>query len=78
MPIMNGVDATRAIRKGGYTGLIVGVTGDVGEAERQLLLEAGADVVLAKPLSKADLAALLYSHYCAPIATGPGASGVGR
>lgn len=64
MPIMNGVDATRAIRRAGFAGLIVGVTGDVGETERRLLLEAGANVVLAKPLSKADLAALLYSHYC--------------
>lgn len=59
MPRMNGVQATSIIRGLGYRGLIIGVTGN-GQAECiQEFKEAGADHVLIKPLSLAELRNIL-------------------
>ena len=50
MPMMNGPDACREIRKLGYKFPIFGVTGD---AEVETFIRAGADGVMLKPV-KAD------------------------
>ena len=47
------------LRQRGFTGLIVGVTGHVFEDDVAAFLEAGADLVLAKPLKVAKLQMLL-------------------
>ena len=52
MPKMNGPDATRAIRKLGYTCQIIGVTGN-GHNEDQtetFFMSAGLNNILIKPL----------------------------
>lgn len=55
MPNLSGPDATAAIRSCGYTGLIVGVTGNVYESQVAYFLAKGADRVVAKPLDLRDL-----------------------
>lgn len=59
MPVMNGVEAAKRLRIGGYKNLIVGVTGNVLEDDVNEFLTAGADLVLFKPLKMAQLTILL-------------------
>ena len=50
MPTMNGPDATKAIRQLGYTGPIIGVTGNALPEDREIFMSAGATDVIVKPL----------------------------
>lgn len=50
MPEMNGVDATKIIRKNGYTNLIIGITGNIMDNDKDIFLDAGVDMVCEKPL----------------------------
>jgi CheY-like chemotaxis protein len=59
MPIMNGADATNAIRKNGHNRLIFGLTGNALDDDKRTFLEAGADCVLTKPLRAIQLDAIL-------------------
>ena len=51
MPLMRGTVATRKIRDLGYTGFVVGVTGNAMPADTAEFLAHGADMVLVKPMS---------------------------
>jgi CheY-like chemotaxis protein len=57
MPVMNGHQATRAIRKmeaeagGGWHTPIIGVTAHALDADRDMCLEAGMDDYMSKPIS---------------------------
>ena len=51
MPVMDGVTATSIIRKLGYKGQIIGVTGNALSEDVNSFLSNGADTVLTKPLS---------------------------
>jgi len=53
MPVMDGPTATRKIRELGYSGIILGVTGNVLKEDMKKFLAAGANRVLTKPLSMA-------------------------
>jgi CheY-like chemotaxis protein len=55
------VDATKLIRKKGYTGCIVAVTGNVMDSDVQEFLAAGADMVVLKPMKMAKLDVILQS-----------------
>lgn len=55
MPVMDGYGLTRALRQEGYQGPIFGVTAAVVGDETQRLLDAGANLVLEKPLRSARL-----------------------
>jgi CheY-like chemotaxis protein len=55
MPNMNGPAATQAIRALGYTGLIIGVTGNALTEDKSTFLQAGATEVLLKPLKMKTL-----------------------
>ena len=59
MPIMNGVEMTRQLRRLGYSQLIIGLTGNVMEQDMKEFLDAGADYVLMKPLKIKDLKSLI-------------------
>ncbi|KAK8507570.1 hypothetical protein V6N13_141587 [Hibiscus sabdariffa] len=51
MPIMNGVEATKALRDMGATSMIVGVTSRGSPSEMQAFMEAGLDFCFEKPLT---------------------------
>ena len=50
MPVMGGIEATAKIRELGYTGMIVGVTGDITAEDNKRFLESGVNDVMLKPL----------------------------
>lgn len=58
MPRVDGPSAIQAARRAGYDGLIVGISA-CSESERACMLEAGADVCLRKPVTAADVQAIL-------------------
>jgi signal transduction histidine kinase/CheY-like chemotaxis protein len=58
MPVLNGPDATTALRKAGYSLPIFGLTGNVMPAEIEHFLRCGADHVLPKPFLVSDFTAL--------------------
>jgi signal transduction histidine kinase/CheY-like chemotaxis protein len=56
MPEMNGLDATRAIRKAGYDRLpIIAMTASAFKKDRNMCLEAGMSDYISKPLKKDEL-----------------------
>ena len=63
MPIMNGLDATRAIRSGAVPGSenipIVALTAHAMKGDREQFLEAGMNGYLSKPVEMHDLQRLL-------------------
>jgi CheY-like chemotaxis protein len=59
MPEMDGLQATRQLRQRGYTGLIIGITGDASAEDAAEYREYGADDVLCKPITKTALSSAL-------------------
>ena len=49
MPVMNGYQTVKAMRKASYTGLIFGLTGDNSQDDIDGFIMCGADYVLVKP-----------------------------
>jgi len=62
MPVMNGPDACKAIREMGYTGFVVGVTGNLLPEDVGYFMDCGADAVLSKPFKYKDLEQLLMEQ----------------
>ena len=50
MPVMNGPDCVRELRKSGFKGLIIGVTGNAMKTDLNIFMEAGTNKVMTKPL----------------------------
>jgi CheY-like chemotaxis protein len=64
MPILDGFDATRAIRKLGKRGQqisIIALTANAMASDRERCMQAGMDEYLAKPYRQDDLLALIQS-----------------
>lgn len=61
MPKMTGKDATIQLRKFEYTGIIVGLTGNVLEEDLEEFSKAGCDEVITKPLDVMELKRTLQS-----------------
>ena len=59
MRIMGGPEATRAIRKLGFSGKIFGVTGHSDEGSIDDFLAKGADKVILKPMTKDTLTIII-------------------
>lgn len=62
MPVMDGIEATRAIRATGNTVPIVALTANASEDDLARCIEAGMNGFEAKPVSMARLAGLLEEH----------------
>jgi len=62
MPVMNGPEACKAIREMGYTGFVVGVTGNLLAEDIGYFIDCGADSVLPKPFKYKVLEQLLVEH----------------
>ncbi|NIZ60382.1 hybrid sensor histidine kinase/response regulator [Sedimentitalea sp. CY04] len=63
MPVMNGIEATRIIRKcEGAQPVIVALTANAFDSDRDACLEAGMDEFLSKPLNRSDLLAVLQRY----------------
>jgi CheY-like chemotaxis protein len=72
MPEMNGLDATRAIREaeratGGHI-VIVALTANVLDGDREACVQAGMDDFLAKPLKLDELRVVLDRWLREPVA----------
>ena len=63
MPVMDGLEATRRIRAGGFQAPIIGVTANAFESDRAACLAAGMTDFLPKPITRASLAAMLAQHF---------------
>ncbi len=59
MPGMDGLAAIRAMREAGFDGLVIALTAQATEEDRQQCLEAGFDDHLAKPIAPAALFAAI-------------------
>ena len=62
MPVMNGPAAAKKIRALGYGGFIVGITGNLLPEDVQHFRACGADAVLPKPFTMANLEELWAEH----------------
>ena len=60
MPIMDGYELTQKLRSNGYTGVIIGITGNVSKESIDQCYNCGMDYVCAKPLLKYDLLSLKW------------------
>ncbi|MCW8944939.1 MAG: response regulator [Sedimenticola sp.] len=52
MPVMDGHEATQALRDAGYTGLIVAVTASVMSKESEAAIKSGCDSYISKPVTE--------------------------
>lgn len=55
MPVMNGMDATKALRKNGYSGVIVACTANHTKEDVKMYKAAGMNDILGKPYKSDDL-----------------------
>ncbi|MCI0505603.1 MAG: ATP-binding protein [Gammaproteobacteria bacterium] len=62
MPVLSGAEATRTLRDAGYTGPIVVLTANTGQADRMECMDAGANDFLSKPIDFDRFFAMLKTY----------------
>ena len=62
MPRMNGIQATEELRRCGYQGVIIGITGEDDDETKQQFKMAGAHDCLTKPVSHDTLVAAIGTY----------------
>ena len=62
MPVMDGFQATRALRGEGYAGAIIALSAAVMDDDRRNAREAGMDAHISKPIESEKLYAVLVDH----------------
>jgi CheY-like chemotaxis protein len=60
MPIMGGFDCTKILREKGYTGVIIGVTGDVSKENIIQCYDVGMNHVMFKPIIFSEFINMFY------------------
>jgi signal transduction histidine kinase/DNA-binding NarL/FixJ family response regulator len=70
MPVLDGLAATRVIRESGDSTMIVGLTANAFQSDRDACLEAGMDDHLAKPVTREKLAYLIAGKRPAALSGG--------
>ncbi|TLP82198.1 ATP-binding protein [Maribacter sp. ACAM166] len=63
MPVMDGYEATRQIRKFNKKTFIIAQTAFSLEGDKEKAIEAGCNAYMSKPVNKANLLALLQKHF---------------
>lgn len=63
MPIMDGYQATRALRARGYRGAVVALTAHAMAADLEQCIRAGCDEVITKPIDRASFLAAIKKYY---------------
>ncbi|EKT1238286.1 response regulator, partial [Escherichia coli] len=63
MPDLDGYEVAQALRKKGFTGQIIGLTGNAYEEEKERGSALGMNCLLRKPLLLQQLRSLLHSIY---------------
>ncbi|AQT67871.1 Sensory/regulatory protein RpfC [Anaerohalosphaera lusitana] len=66
MPEMNGYEATRFLRAGGYRKPIIAVTAHAMQGDRDRCLSAGCDDYISKPIDKGELKKMLERYVKQP------------
>lgn len=68
MPVMGGLEATRALRQHGYRGAIIALTANAMKSDIEACAEAGCDELVSKPIQQEKLGQLLL-RYLRPAAS---------
>ena len=60
--VMDGYEATRELRRAGYTGVIIGVTGNALASDVAAFVKQGVDAVVIKPVDVTKLLDTIEAH----------------
>jgi CheY-like chemotaxis protein/HPt (histidine-containing phosphotransfer) domain-containing protein len=75
MPLFNGLDTTRVIRRTKYghrmRPIIIGMSGNTAESDERRCLDAGMDAFMPKPIRMPEVLAMLAVLARRPVETGP-------